>query len=129
MCSSDLINDLLDLLGMAERRHQRVSELSRGFLQRLTLARALVHDPAILLLDEPDTGLDEQSLASLHRAIIVPSIRGSRTVVLTSHNRAFGESVATRVITMEQGAIITRPPAGVASCEPSGVEREQVSQS
>jgi ABC-type multidrug transport system ATPase subunit len=99
--STNQLKSLLARFGMADRGDQRVGELSRGYQQRLTLARALLHNPGILLLDEPDTGLDDETLDAL------ASLLGDhRTIVMTSHNKGFGELIANRVLTLEHGSLI-----------------------
>ncbi|MFN0072318.1 MAG: ABC transporter ATP-binding protein [Chloroflexota bacterium] len=100
------IEMLLARVGMLDRRHQRTGELSRGFQQRLTLTRALLHDPAILLLDEPDTGLDDDTLKSICEVLLDRSARPMRTIVLTSHNRAFGAAVAERTVVLVEGRAV-----------------------
>jgi ABC-2 type transport system ATP-binding protein len=77
-------DDLLELVGLTERRDQAVDTLSRGMKQRLCLARALVHDPAVLLLDEPASGLDPRARVEM-REILKELQRMGKTIVISSH--------------------------------------------
>jgi ABC-2 type transport system ATP-binding protein len=79
-----IVNDLLDLVGLSERRDQQVDTLSRGLKQRLCLARALVHDPVVLLLDEPASGLDPRARVEM-REILKELRRMGKTIVISSH--------------------------------------------
>jgi ABC-2 type transport system ATP-binding protein len=79
-----IVNDLLDLIGLSERRDQAVDTLSRGLKQRLCLARALVHDPVVLLLDEPASGLDPRARVEM-REILKELRRMGKTIVISSH--------------------------------------------
>ena len=79
-----IVNDLLDLVGLPERRDQPVDTLSRGLKQRLCLARALVHDPVVLLLDEPASGLDPRARVEM-REILKELSRMGKTIVISSH--------------------------------------------
>ncbi len=79
-----IVNDLLDLVGLSERRNQQVDTLSRGLKQRLCLARALVHDPVVLLLDEPASGLDPRARVEM-REILKELRRMGKTIVISSH--------------------------------------------
>jgi len=79
-----IANDLLDLVGLSERRDQQVDTLSRGLKQRLCLARALVHDPIVLLLDEPASGLDPRARVEM-REILKELRRMGKTIVISSH--------------------------------------------
>ena len=82
----DRAMELLARVGLEQRAGHRVRNLSNGMQKRVSLARSLLHDPRILLLDEPDTGLDRQSMAMLAELIV--SLTGSgRSVVMTTHNR------------------------------------------
>jgi ABC-2 type transport system ATP-binding protein len=77
-------NDLLELVGLQERKEQFVDTLSRGLKQRLCLARALVHDPTVLLLDEPASGLDPRARVEM-REILRELKRMGKTILISSH--------------------------------------------
>ena len=79
-----VIDDLLALVGLTERRNQLVDTLSRGLKQRACLARALVHDPKVLLLDEPASGLDPRARVEM-REILKELQRMGKTIVISSH--------------------------------------------
>ena len=79
-----IVDDLLALVGMTERKAQAVDTLSRGLKQRVCLARALVHDPAVLLLDEPASGLDPRARVEM-REILKELQRMGKTIVISSH--------------------------------------------
>jgi len=83
---------------------RRVRELSRGMQQRVALARALLHRPSVLLLDEPDTGLDEAAFAILKGALEEAAAQGC-SVLFTSHNLLRGLSLADRVSILVAGRI------------------------
>ena len=79
-----IVEDLLALVGMIDRKHQLVDTLSRGLKQRVCLARALVHDPAVLLLDEPASGLDPRARVEMRE--ILKELQGmGKTIVISSH--------------------------------------------
>jgi ABC-type multidrug transport system ATPase subunit len=92
---------LLKEVGMAHAADLQVGRLSRGQQQRVTLARAVMHDPPVLLLDEPDTGLDVAAFALLEALVTSEP----RTVVLTTHNLATGLRLGTRVVILDRGRI------------------------
>lgn len=86
-------------VGLGERGGSRASTLSRGQQQRLAIARALLHDPPVLLLDEPDTGLDADGLHFLEGLLTA----GDRTVVFSTHNRAWAGRLATTTLELHGG--------------------------
>jgi ABC-type multidrug transport system ATPase subunit len=94
--------ELLGLVGLPHAADVQVGKLSRGQQQRVAIARALVHDPPVLLLDEPDTGLDLVAFAALESLITT----GSRTVVLTTHNLLSGLRLCTRVAILAGGRLV-----------------------
>jgi heme exporter protein A len=96
------IPERLEQVGLRHRSDSRVRTLSRGLRQRLALARTLLHDPDLILLDEPYTGLDAHA-ASLLRGVLAALKDGRRTVVLVTHNISQGLELADRVAIQVQG--------------------------
>jgi ABC-2 type transport system ATP-binding protein len=79
-----IVDDLLALIGLTDRKNQAVDTLSRGLKQRVCLARALVHDPVVLLLDEPASGLDPRARVEM-REILKELQRMGKTIIISSH--------------------------------------------
>jgi ABC-type multidrug transport system ATPase subunit len=98
----DRIPERLADVGLAERAHFQVRQLSHGMKQRLALARALLHDPDLVLLDEPYTGLDPSAAAVL-RGVLRRLRDGRRTVIMVTHNLAEGLQLANRVAIQVRG--------------------------
>jgi heme exporter protein A len=97
------VREVLELIGLSSRRFDRVSTFSRGMQQRLALGRALLHKPPVLLLDEPDTGLDPQGLSAMWR-IIKAEVPGG-TVLFTSHNFERALTVCDKVAIISGGRL------------------------
>ncbi|HSJ59504.1 MAG TPA: ABC transporter ATP-binding protein [Anaerolineae bacterium] len=95
---------LLDELGLAEKRKVQARRLSGGMQRRLNLAMALVHDPEIVVLDEPEAGLDPQSRVKVREYI--RSLARVKTVILTTHNMDEADRVADRVAIIDQGRLL-----------------------
>ncbi|CAN5698727.1 ABC transporter ATP-binding protein [soil metagenome] len=113
-------------VGLWERRGDRVQVFSRGMQQRLALARTLLHDPAVVLLDEPYTGLDPHAAAML-RAVLERLRDGARTVVLVTHNLSQGLELADRVVVQVGGCWISdEPRAAIEVADFEGVYNERV---
>ena len=99
--------ELLARLGLEEHGDRPVRALSRGLVQRVAIARALVHDPAVLLLDEPFTGLDRTAAETLGRLLAQPAAAGGgRATVLVTHNVEEGTGLATDVAFMRAGRFV-----------------------
>ena len=98
------IDELLELMGLASRQHEMPDTYSGGMQRRLVVARALLHMPKILFLDEPTTGLDPQS----RRAVwdYIRSIAGSMTIFLTTHYLEEAEQLCGRIAIMDHGRLI-----------------------
>jgi heme exporter protein A len=99
------ITSLLQRVGLDHRRHDLVRTFSRGMQQRLSIARALLHDPAILLLDEPYTGLDQQA-AEVLREVLAALLGRARTVLMTTHNLERGLELCDRAAILVNGHIV-----------------------
>ena len=103
------INDLLELMGLSGRQHDMPDTFSGGMQRRLVVARALLHEPRLLFLDEPTTGLDPQS-----RRVVwdyIKSIAGNMTVFLTTHYLDEAEQLCNRIAIMDHGRLIAQGSA------------------
>ncbi len=99
------ILELLDRVELLDRRQDRARTFSRGMQQRLAIARALLHDPAVVLLDEPFTGLDPRSSDRLEEMLHV--LRdGQRTVIMTIHDLERGWAMCDRALVLARGKIV-----------------------
>lgn len=98
------IIDVLDMVGLLARRRDLVRTFSRGMQQRLAIGRAVLHDPDVMLFDEPYTGLDQDASEMLDDVLKNVAAAG-RTVVMTSHDLARAEDLATRFDVLSRGVI------------------------
>lgn len=97
-------HDLLARLGLAEKADERAINLSGGMKRRLNVALALVHDPKVVVLDEPEAGLDPQARVVLRD--FIDSLRRDRTVIFTTHNMEVAERLVDRVAIIDHGKLI-----------------------
>ncbi|MGQ9567939.1 MAG: heme ABC exporter ATP-binding protein CcmA [Anaerolineae bacterium] len=108
------IGELLEQVGLGARRTTLVRTFSRGMQQRLAIARAILHDPPVLLLDEPDTGLDPHAAERLQAILDELATRG-RTVLMTTHQLERGLRMASRIAVLAGGRIAFEAATGVLS--------------
>lgn len=104
------INTLLERVGLAKRGHDLVRTYSRGMQQRLSIARALLHHPSVLLLDEPYTGLDQDASAILD-GLLQEAQRDGHTILMATHQLDRAARLTSRVIILSRGAIGYDAPA------------------
>ena len=104
------IAGVLQQVGLADRADDRVASFSRGMQQRLALARATLHRPSVLLLDEPDTGLDRGGLRLLERVIAEHASAGG-SLLMTTHHLGFGLANADRALLLSSGRLTRDVPA------------------
>ena len=108
--SDKRVDEVLGETGLSDRKHDRVGTFSRGMKQRLSIARAILHKPSVLLLDEPYTGLDQQASASLES--VLNSLTGSGiTTIMISHDLKRGLALADQVMIMASGTVTYHAPA------------------
>jgi ABC-type multidrug transport system ATPase subunit len=98
------IREVISQVQLESRLHDQVGTLSRGMKQRVAIARAVLHDPPIMLLDEPDTGLDPHATVMM-REMLEPFTSGERTVVMTTHNLERGIEFADKVVILHEGRV------------------------
>ncbi len=115
------VNDVLELVGLTEKKGALIGALSRGMQQRLGLARVLIHDPQLLLLDEPASGLDPRARIEM-MAILQELQRLGKTIIISSHILSELQTLCNRVAIIEKGKLIySGPVQGVRDQMASGL--------
>ena len=103
--------EMLERVGLARRSNDLVRTFSRGMLQRLAIARALLHEPEVLLFDEPHTGLDQEAAAMLD-AVVVEQRASGRTVLMATHELERAARLSSRIVILARGAVSADVPTG-----------------
>jgi ABC-2 type transport system ATP-binding protein len=113
------VQTLLQMTGLSHRQSERVEGFSRGMKQRMHLARALIHDPEVVILDEPTIGLDPDAAVQLRK--VVRSLVPEKTVLLTTHYLAEADELCDRIAIIDGGRIIAEDtPEGIKGLVGSG---------
>lgn len=97
------VNEVIDTVGLTPERHKKIGQLSKGYRQRVGLAAAIIHDPRILILDEPTTGLDPNQLSDIRSVIC--ELGKSRLVILSTHIMQEVEAMCDDVIMLDHGVV------------------------
>ncbi|PID93457.1 MAG: gliding motility-associated ABC transporter ATP-binding subunit GldA [Bacteroidetes bacterium] len=100
----DRILEMVNVCGLEGEKHKLISELSKGYRQRVGLAQALIHDPEVLILDEPTTGLDPNQIVEIRE--LIKRIGREKTVILSSHILAEVEATCDRILIINKGKIV-----------------------
>ena len=98
------ILEMVDLCGLEGEKHKKIGELSKGYKQRVGLAQALIHNPDVLILDEPTTGLDPNQIVEIRE--LIKKIGKEKTVILSSHILAEVEATCDRILIINNGKIV-----------------------
>lgn len=98
------INQVIELTGLTPEAHKKIGQLSKGYRQRVGLANALLHDPEVLILDEPTTGLDPNQLVDIRN--LIKTIGKTKTIFLSTHIMQEVEAMCDRVIIISKGEIV-----------------------
>jgi ABC-2 type transport system ATP-binding protein len=116
------VAEMVELTGLGDEQHKKIQALSKGYRQRVGLAQALIHDPSILILDEPTTGLDPNQLEEIRE--LIRQVGKEKTVILSSHIMQEVEAVCNRVIIIKKGQIVA--DGGIAEVKSGGIKRSQI---
>ena len=116
------IAEVIDLVGLTLEQKKKIGQLSKGYRQRVGLAQALIHDPKVLILDEPTTGLDPNQLAEIRG--VIRNIGKEKTVVFSTHIMQEVEAICDRVVIINHGKIVN--DSSLSVLKTSGKTMEEV---
>ena len=103
-CSKKRVVEMIEKTGLSPEQHKKIGELSKGYRQRVGLAAALIHEPEVLILDEPTTGLDPNQLVEIRN--LIKNSGKNKTVMLSTHIMQEVEKMCNRVIIINKGKIV-----------------------
>ncbi|MBW8361684.1 MAG: ATP-binding cassette domain-containing protein [Kaistella sp.] len=106
--SKDRIDEVIELVGITPEKSKKISQLSKGYKQRVGLAQAILHSPDLLILDEPTNGLDPNQIIEIRN--VIKEIGKEKTVILSTHIMQEVEALCSRVILIHNGNIIQDSP-------------------
>lgn len=98
------VGEIVELCGLTGEQNKRIESLSKGYRQRVGLAQALLHDPAVLILDEPTTGLDPNQLTEIRK--LIKDVSRNKTVIFSTHIMQEVQALCDRVVVINKGAIV-----------------------
>lgn len=102
--SKNEVFDVIERVGLTPEAHKRIHQLSKGYQQRVGLAAAIIHDPEVLILDEPTTGLDPNQLIEIRK--LIKSLGANKTVLLSTHIMQEVEALCDRVLILKKGNLV-----------------------
>ena len=102
------ITDIIELVGLEREQHKRIGQLSKGYRQRVGLAQTLLHNPPVLILDEPTTGLDPNQLVEIRQ--VIRNAGRDKTVLFSTHIMQEVEAICDRVVIINRGQIVADSP-------------------
>jgi ABC-2 type transport system ATP-binding protein len=100
----DRVKEIIELVGLGPEKNKKIEQLSKGYRQRVGLAQALIHDPEVLILDEPTTGLDPNQLVEIRN--LIKKISKNKTIILSTHIMQEVEALCTKVIVINKGNLV-----------------------
>lgn len=104
------VKEMVDLTGLTIEKHKKVGALSKGYRQRVGLAQALIHDPKVLILDEPTTGLDPNQIVEIRN--LIKSISQNKTVIFSTHIMQEVQAICDRVVIINKGEVVANDEVG-----------------
>src|SRR5690606_26300786 len=98
------ISEMIELCGLQAEKHKRINELSKGYRQRVGLAQSIIHNPDVLIFDEPTTGLDPNQIIEIRK--LIKTLGEEKTVILSSHILSEVEATCDRILIINRGRIV-----------------------
>jgi ABC-2 type transport system ATP-binding protein len=114
------IRSMIQLCGLNAEKHKKIGELSKGYRQRVGLAQAMIHDPEVLILDEPTTGLDPNQIVEIRK--LIRTLGKEKTVILSTHILPEVEATCDRILIINKGRIVADGTADVLRKQAAGGE-------
>jgi ABC-2 type transport system ATP-binding protein len=114
------VREMVKVCGLNAEKHKKIGELSKGFRQRVGLAQAMIHNPAILILDEPTTGLDPNQIVEIRK--LIREIGKEKTVILSTHILPEVEATCDRILIINKGRIVADGTSETLRKQASGTE-------
>ncbi len=114
------VREMVSVCGLNPEKHKKIGELSKGYRQRVGLAQAMIHDPEILVLDEPTTGLDPNQIVEIRK--LIRELGKAKTVVLSTHILPEVEATCDRILIINKGKIVANGTADNLRKQASGKE-------
>lgn len=114
------VREMIRLCGLNAEKHKNIGELSKGYRQRVGLAQAMIHDPEILILDEPTTGLDPNQIVDIRK--LIRELGKAKTVILSTHILPEVEATCDRILIINKGQIVANGTAETLSQQARGQE-------
>lgn len=106
--ASKRVAEMIELTGLQKEEHKKISQLSKGYRQRVGLAQAMLHDPEVLILDEPTSGLDPNQLAEIR--LLIQQLGEEKTVIFSTHIMQEVQAVCKRVLIINNGSLLADDP-------------------
>jgi ABC-2 type transport system ATP-binding protein len=104
------VKEVIDITGLSPEKHKKIGILSKGYRQRVGLAQAIVHDPEVLILDEPTTGLDPNQIVEIRN--LISGLGREKTVILSTHIMQEVEAICSRVVIINKGKVMANDLTG-----------------
>jgi ABC-2 type transport system ATP-binding protein len=98
------VDKVVEMVGLSPEKHKKIEQLSKGYRQRVGLAQALIHEPEVLILDEPTTGLDPNQLVEIRK--LIKEVGKNKTIILSTHIMQEVEAICDRVIIINKGHLV-----------------------
>jgi len=117
---TDRLREMIRVCGLNAEKHKKIGELSKGYRQRVGLAQAMIHDPEILILDEPTTGLDPNQIVEIRQ--LIRDLGKAKTVILSTHILPEVEATCDRILIINKGKIVANGTAETLRQKASGSE-------